>query len=275
VLSLVTGIWYYENESLAAQEGEVAAKLHTRWPVCSSLQSAFGKGFGTIAFASLIISVCEMLKAMARREGRDGGLIGCVVALCIQCILSYIEFMTRFALTFASLTGEALCESGRTFLAHTERHGFLKVVVIDYLAAVTLQFGAVVLALVVGAITVGLVDASPHVHDDDRATVLVSVGVAGWLIAATVLLFISGILLNVVDAAYACLVLDLDNQQRVGTFHRPAIAHAVLYKLKPEYVVQQPGGASVVYARQEMAPQPAVMAVPMGQRVVAVPYGQA
>ena len=52
-----------------------------------------------------------------------------------QCILSYIEFMTRFALTFASLTGEALCESGRTFLGHTQRHGLLKVVVIDYVSA--------------------------------------------------------------------------------------------------------------------------------------------
>jgi len=140
----------------------------------------------------------------------------------------------------------------------------------------TLNFGAAVLALVVGAITVGLVDASPHVHDDDRAAVLVSVGFGGWLIAATVLLFIAGILLNVVDAAYACLVLDMDQQQRGGAFHRPAIAHAVLYKLKPEYIVQQPAGASVVYARPEqVAPQPATMAVPMGTPVVAVPYGQA
>ena len=80
----MTGIWYYENESLAAQEGALDDKQLTRYPVCTALQAAFGKGFGTIAFSSLIVAVCEFLKAMARREGRNGGLIGCVVALCIQ-----------------------------------------------------------------------------------------------------------------------------------------------------------------------------------------------
>jgi len=277
IISLTTGIWYYQTESLAAQEGMVDSKQLTRAPVCTSFKMALSKGFGTIAFASLIVSICEMLKAMARREGRNGGMIGLLVACCIQCILSYLEFVTRFALTFSALTGDSLCDAGRTFLSHVERHG-LKVLVVDYLAAITLQFGALVLGLLVGAITVGLVDASPHVHDDDRTSVLLTIGIFGWLVSSTILLFIGGILLNVVDASYSCLVLDLDHHQTTGTFHRPAIAHAVLYKVKPEYVVQQPGGGAVAYARPQQvvphaAPQPATL---YGQPVaVAVPYGQA
>jgi len=261
VISLTTGVWYFENESLAAQEGAVADKEYTAAPVCASLRQALGKGFGTVAFASLVTTICEWLKALARREGRDGGLIGCLVACCIQCILSYVEFINRFALTFSALTGDALCASGRTFLGHCRRHGLLKVLVIDQLAAITLQLGALVLALAVGVLTSAVVDGTTHVHDDDRSTVLLTVGGVGWLLAACVLSFVAGILLNVVDAAYSCLVLDLDNAARVGSFNRPPIAQAVFVKVAPEYVVVQPDGSGLSYARHQAAAHPAV---PMG-----------
>ena len=137
-----TGVWYFENQSLAAQEGSLAHKEHTAAPVRSSLRVALTSGFGTIAFASLIVSACEALKRAARRSESGNGLVGCLIACCLMCILSYIEFLTRFALTYSALTGDALCTSGRTFLDHCTRHGFVKVIVVDYLAAITLNFGA-------------------------------------------------------------------------------------------------------------------------------------
>ena len=89
-------------------------------------------------------------------------------------------------------------------------------------------------------------------------------------------------------------MLDLDNHANTGAFHQPTIAHAVLYTVKPGFVVQQPGGGAVLYARHDqVAPQPAAMYAPqyaqqppvamyaqgampvtMGQPV-SVPYGQA
>jgi hypothetical protein len=188
--------------------------------------------------------VCESLKSAARRESRNGGLLGCLIACCITCILSYIEFLTRFALTFSALTGEPFCAAGRSFLDTCTRHGFLKVVVIDYLASLTLNFGAMVFGLAVTAITVGAVAKSDAVHSADKTTVLWTVGVCAWLIASVVLMFIAGLLLNIVDAAYSCLVLDIDHRTRSGAFHRPEIAHAVLLKVQPThaFVVQQPGG---------------------------------
>ena len=143
------GIWYYENESLAAQEGAVADKEYTRAPVCSSIQMALSKGFGTIALSSAIVAICEMLKSMARRSAGNNGLLGLLVSCCIMCIVNCIEFLTRFALTYAALTGDSLCDSGRTFLDSCTRHGFLKVVVVDYLASITLNFGALIFGLVV------------------------------------------------------------------------------------------------------------------------------
>jgi len=253
LISLTTGIWYYQNESLAAQEGSVTHKEAVRAPVCASVRHAFTTGFGTIAFSSLIMFICESLKSMAQRSQRNNGLLGCLIACCITCILSYVEFLTRFALTFSALTGETFCTSGRAFLDTCTRHGFMKVVVVDYMAAMTLQFGALILGLLVTAVTLQMVQSSDFTHDDDRTAVLSMIGGLAWLIASLVLVFISGILLNVVDAAYSCLVLDLDNYHRTHTFHRPALAHAVLVKVQPAFVVVQPGGAAAIAQGQPVA----------------------
>lgn len=261
IVYLVTGIWYYENESLAAQEGSVAEKEYTRAPVCSAISLACTKGFGTICFASLITTLCEMLKEAARRQSNGNGWIGCLIACCLICVANCIEFLTRFALTYAALTGDAFCTSGRTFYSNCTRHGFLKVLVVDWLAKITLQFGSLVAALLVTAITVAVVDKGvldgPQ-HDDDRVTVLVAVGACAFLLSFLMLAFISGLLLDVVDAAYCCVVLDIDNHQRTGTFHRPVIAQAVMVKVKPEYVVvaQPAGGAAYAV--------PQATAVPVG-----------
>jgi len=73
ITSLTTGIWYFENESLASQEGSLAAKDHSRAPVCTAVRHGLTSGLGTVAFASLIVSICEMLKRMARRQGQTTG----------------------------------------------------------------------------------------------------------------------------------------------------------------------------------------------------------
>lgn len=245
VVSLTTGVWYYQNESLAAQEGSVGVDKVTSAPVCTSLKLAFTSSFGSIAFASLLIAICEYLKRLAQKERRNGGLIGCLIACCITCILNYLEFLTRFALVFHALTGDDFCTSGRTFLGHCSRHGF-RVIMVDYLAAITLQFGAVILALLVTALTVLLVKAGVYVHGDDMTTVLSTYGAAAWFIGSLVLVFIAGILLNVVDAAYACLVLDLDNAAATGAYRQPAMAQAVIAKAHPTYVIQQPSGSAAI-----------------------------
>jgi hypothetical protein len=268
VVSLVTGVWYYQNTSLAAQEGTIDQKASTRAPVCTSLRLAFTKSFGSIAFASLIMAICEWLRRLARKERRNGGLIGCLIACCIQCILAYVEFLTRFALTFHALSGEPFCDSGRTFLGHCQRHGFLKVYTVDWLASVVLNFGAVILGLSATAITVLLLNGSSQLasySQDDKIAVLGIVGGVAWAIACVILLFIAGILHDVVDASYACLVLDLDSHARTGQYHQPQMAQTVLIQVRPGYVVEQPGGMGVAYAN----PQP-IQPVPTGTAVAYV-----
>ena len=70
-------------------------------------------------------------------------------------------------------------------------------------------------------------------------------------------------------------MLDLDNHANTGAFHQPTIAHAVLYTVKPGFVVQQPGGGAVLYARHDqVAPQPAAMYAPQYAQQYAPQYAQ-
>ena len=103
VISFTTGVWYFKSESLAAQEGGDMTKDIVKAPVLTGLRLGFTKSFSSVAFASLLVAICEYLRRMARQRGN---LLACLISCCIQCILSYLEFFTRFALTFHALTGD-------------------------------------------------------------------------------------------------------------------------------------------------------------------------
>ena len=187
-------------------------------------------------------------------------MVGLMISCCIMCFLNAIEFLTWFSLSYAALTGESFCDSGKTFVGHCRTHGFLKVVTVDWVASLTLSFGSFIMGLLVAAITTGLVQASvingPE-HDDSRARVLTVTASLAAVVAFAILNFIASILLDVIDASYCCMVLDLDNYVRCGAFHRPAIATVVVQKVKPDFVIVQPGGAYAV----------AQPGVPVGQPV--------
>lgn len=144
VVSFVTGVWYYNSDALAAQDSDgssssaagmemgkpttslavagasddsASTRRATSSPICTGLGLAFSKSFGSVAFASLILAICEYLRRLARKQNKCN-LVGLLIYCCIMCILNYLEFLTRFALTFHALSGESFCASGQAFLEH-------------------------------------------------------------------------------------------------------------------------------------------------------------
>ena len=204
----MTGVWYYDYISLAASEEDslapaAASYLKTqtrRAPVATALKLSCTTSFGTMCVASLIITIAEILKRMARQQARNG-LLGLLIACCLTCILSYLEFLTRFAISFHALTGESFCDSARTFTDHCSRHGFTALSV-DVLSSIVLRFGAMVLSLLIGAITAGAVAGSVEevafpTGGYERTIFVLLFGVLGFAIALLPLMFAAGIILNV------------------------------------------------------------------------------
>lgn len=168
----------------------------------------------------------------------------------------------------ACISGDDFCTSGRAFFGHCERHGF-KALAVDFLAGITLNFGALVLSLLISALCV--LCSMPNLHDSGfRSGILIGilVGIGSWLVASFILVFIASILLNIIDASYACLVLDLDHAAQVGTYRQPAMAQLVIAKANPTFVLVNPGGGPaqlaqvVVLPGSEMGVQPGVQPMP-------------
>merc|ERR1719502_1465673 len=102
----------------------------------------------------------------------------------------------------------------------------------------TLKFGAFVLSGALGGLTLGV----DYVESGTTSLVflMILLFVAATCFAWMVLSFIASILLNVIDASYACLILDLDQSLQSKQFQQPEIAQAILVKVKPGYVVGTP-----------------------------------
>jgi len=68
---------------------------------------------------------------------------------------------------------------------------------------------------------------------------MIIMAVVTWIVSWLILHFIASILLDVIDAAYSCCILDLDHAIAKGQHRRAAIAQGVLLKAHPTYVLNQ------------------------------------
>lgn len=252
-------------------------------PVTTAFKLMCTKSLGSLCLASLVITIVEILKALARQARRNNSnLLVVLIACCIECILNFVQWLTKFGIAYHALTGKPFCESTRLFMNHLNKFN-LAALGVDVLANMVLSAGAVVLSLLVGLVCTGLfylqiADQFANLDTTGRVCVLVVPGVASWYIAWIPLSFVSGVLLNIIDAAYSCLVLDLEG--RAGEAH-PQLAYAVFSCLKrggkldnANIVIQQPGGSGPVIAVATPVGQPgAQMGVQMsaGGRPIATP----
>ena len=143
------------------------------------------------------------------------------------------------------------------------RHGF-SAVWVNWIANWVFHFGAFVLSLLITAICLVITSQS---HPGAKVEVFVAVGILSFIFAIVFLSFVAGILLNIIDACYSCLILDLDH----GAQSQPQVAQAILIVVKPTYVIQHPGGGLAVTVEQPTA------AVAYAQPYAAQPnmaYGQ-
>ena len=260
VVSFVTGVWYFKASGMAAQEGGSGTVTN---PVTTATKLAFTKSFGTICLTALIMFIIEQLRRLAKKQSQNNGLAGALIACCINCLVAYLEFITRFALTLHALTGDDLCTSARTFTSHLNRHGF-SAVWVNWIANWVFHFGAFVLSLLITAICLVI---TSKLQPGGSPEVLIAVGILSFIFAIVFLCFVAGILLNIIDACYSCLILDLDH----GAQSQPQVAQAILIIVKPTYVIQHPGGGLAVTVEQPTA------AVAYAQPYAAQPnmaYGQ-
>ena len=86
---------------------------------------------------------------MARNaERRSNNICVCLVMCCLQCIMRYIQWLTKFCVAWHAVTAQPFCTSARGVFDMLGRHG-LAVLVVDRFTSLVMHMGSLFLALVV------------------------------------------------------------------------------------------------------------------------------
>jgi len=209
-----------------------------------ALGHALGPSFGSVCFGSFVLTMVELARSAAerlRREDRDNILV-CIIVTCLECVYAIIEYISKFAMLQASVTGEAFCDAAASVTDLLSRN-FLTAYGTYAFPGMILQGASLVIAVGFGCATwllsYGVFAATLSANAGLYAGL---VGILSGIISLVVMSFFAMIALNVVDAVFLCYAMDKDrNSVHRGELH--AVLHEVNEKNQPQGgLVRNPGG---------------------------------
>eukprot|EP01018_Ginkgo_biloba_P028461 Gb_28537 [translate_table: standard] len=168
--------------------------------------NAFGPSFGTVCFSGLVCAVVQIIRAAmekARAEDKDG-TIYIMLRCCVDFVSSAIEFINKFTINFAAITGESYCSSAKMTYELLKRN-LLSAVVVETIST-RLLFGIFFVVSVIYAIAVWAVLKAATSLGRDAYFVT---GLA-WLLLFMILIFFVHVLDNVIDTVYIFYATDRD-----------------------------------------------------------------
>ncbi|KAG5526814.1 hypothetical protein RHGRI_032922 [Rhododendron griersonianum] len=177
-----------------------------RRSIRNSLRNAFGPSSGTVCLSGLLICVVRVVRAMvdsARQEGAPG-MVKIVLQCCVNTLLSAFDFLNKFTINFAAITGESYCTSARMAYELLKRNllsaVFVETVSTRLLAGIAFVFSAIY-AVVVCAILNSVSDLGADSY---------FVAAMAWVLLLVVLSYFVHVLDNVIDTVYVCYAIDRD-----------------------------------------------------------------
>nr|XP_016496586.1 PREDICTED: CTL-like protein DDB_G0288717 [Nicotiana tabacum] len=194
VISGTIAQWYFSKD-------ESGPKKSMR----SALRHAFGPSSGTVCFSGLLICVVRMVRAMvdnARQE--DSGIVNLILRFCANTLLSAVEFVNKFTINFAAITGEAYCTSARMTYELLKRN-LLSPVFVETVSTRILAGIIFVLSTIYAILVFVVVRAASHLGVEAYL-----IAALAWLLLMVVLGFFVHVLDNVIDTVYVCYAVDRD-----------------------------------------------------------------
>lgn len=78
-------------------------------------RNAFGPSSGTICLSGLLVCVVRMVRSAvdSARQEDTPGIVNLVLRCCVNALLTAVDFLNKFTINFAAITGEAYCSSAR------------------------------------------------------------------------------------------------------------------------------------------------------------------
>lgn len=79
-------------------------------------RNAFGPSFGTVCLSGMVFGIVRIVRAIvdsAQHEENAPGFVNLVLNCCARFLLSAFDFVNKFTINFAAITGEAYCSSAK------------------------------------------------------------------------------------------------------------------------------------------------------------------
>ncbi|MCD7464858.1 hypothetical protein HAX54_053516 [Datura stramonium] len=194
VISGTIAQWYFNKD-------ESGPKRSMR----SALRNAFGPSSGTVCFSGLLIAVVRLVRSMVDNANQeDSGIVNLVLRFCANTLLSAVEFVNKFTINFAAITGEAYCTSAKMTYELLKRN-LLSPVFVETVSTRILAGIIFVLSTIYAILVFVVVRAATHLGIEAYL-----IAVLAWLLLMVVLGFFVHVLDNVIDTVYVCYAIDRD-----------------------------------------------------------------
>ncbi|KAK4764961.1 hypothetical protein SAY86_026051 [Trapa natans] len=196
VISGTIAQWYFAKEEHSVP----------RRSIRSSLRNAFGPSSGTICLSGLLIGIVRIVRTAVDTAAREDapGIVNLVLQCCVNALLSSIEFLNKFTINFAAITGEAYCTSARMTYELLKRNllsaVFVETVSTRLLGGIVFVFSAIY-AIAAWGILKGVTDLGVDSY---------FLALLAWAALTLVLGFFIHVLDNVIDTVYICYAIDRD-----------------------------------------------------------------
>ncbi|KAH7429429.1 hypothetical protein KP509_09G047300 [Ceratopteris richardii] len=227
VLSSTVAQWYF-----APSEAQVTGSIR------KALKNAFGPSFGTVTFSGLVVSFIRMVRSAidtsARPEG-GRGFFHSMLECCVMLTLRSFEFINKFTINFAAISGESYCNSARLAYELLKRN-LLSPVLVEVISTRLLAGMVFVLSVVYAIVVCAILRAGMNL-----GPVAYYVTVVAWFLLFVIFLLFCQVLDNAIDTIYICYAIDKDSGA-VSNFevHDVYLNLPVSRDQPPTLAVQQP-----------------------------------
>lgn len=201
-------IWYFHKGD--------ANYAYPASPAMTTLGWTFGSGFGSMCMASFILTVVRIIVAMieqaernAREEGGAAQFLMCILACVARYLEAWIQFITKLSVITVAITNQDFWPACKQTFGLLMRN-YLDGVMIDNFARMTLQFFAMLVALIMGILGYVMVGV---MLPDDMNTLTVQLIIAALVLVAVycVLILLADTVLVIINTLYMSYIIDLDN----------------------------------------------------------------
>ncbi|KAG6481610.1 choline transporter-like protein 3 [Zingiber officinale] len=188
--------WYFNKE------GSKPAKS-----LRSSLRNAFGPSFGTVCFSGMVMGAVRFVRSIvdsARQDEDARGFVNLIFKCCAEFLLAAFDFVNKFTIIFAAITGESYCSSAK-MTYELLRRNLLSAVFVETVSTRILIGIIFVLSALYAIVVCAILRAISALGEN-----MYYVAALAWLLLIVVLGCFINVLDNVIDTVYVCYAIDRD-----------------------------------------------------------------